>query len=73
MIARVLLPGIGWRTISRYARCRRCHRFKSRPASVCGQCGDDPVTYRGDRFEYDRAHGWEDYPLNGYPEGQICQ
>lgn len=37
---------------------RRCRKFKPRPSSVCGQCGDDPVTYNGDRMEFDRAHGY---------------
>lgn len=36
---------------------------------MCGYCGDDPVTYGGSRFEYDRAQGWEDYPQNDYPDG----
>lgn len=39
------------------ANCKICGCFKSTPSSVCGQCGDDPVTHHGDRREYDRAHG----------------
>lgn len=46
-------------------QCGRCHRFKSRPSSVCGHCGDDPVSYLGDRWAYDRAHGFD--TLTGEP------
>lgn len=28
----------------RPVQCFSCKRFKPRPSSVCGQCGDDPVT-----------------------------
>lgn len=38
--------------------CFSCGRFKSRPSSVCGHCGDDPVTFGGDRREFDRAYGY---------------
>jgi hypothetical protein len=53
----------------RHARCASCHRFKSRPSSICAYCGDDPVGNCGldpsphDRYEYDRAHGWSDPPF----------
>lgn len=40
------------------ANCDICGKFKSRPSSVCGVCGNDPVTHNGDRREYDRAHGY---------------
>jgi hypothetical protein len=47
------------------ANCERCGKFKSRPSSVCGWCGDDPVgnATNGDpafaeRSAFDRAHGY---------------
>lgn len=40
------------------ANCAVCAKFKPRPSSVCGSCGDDPVSHNGDRREYDRAHGY---------------
>lgn len=51
----------GMRT--RPARCGSCNKFKSRPSSVCGSCGDDPVGNTqspefADRLNYDRAHGY---------------
>jgi hypothetical protein len=56
-----MLAKLPWRLYGRQtAQCRSCKKFKSRPSSVCGQCGDDPVTYNGDRRQYDLAHGWED-------------
>lgn len=42
------------------AQCRRCKKFIKRPSAVCGWCGNDPVTYRGDPRQYDLAYGWED-------------
>jgi rRNA maturation endonuclease Nob1 len=42
------------------AQCKRCKKFVKRPSAVCRWCGNDPVTYRGDRRQYDLAHGWED-------------
>lgn len=47
----------------RYARCASCQRFKSRPSSCCGYCGDDPVSACVTRYEYDRAAGWDDPPF----------
>lgn len=51
------------RTGRRTARCRPCGRFKPRPSSECGYCGDRPLTHNGDStrgaWEYDRAHGWD--------------
>lgn len=44
-----------WRAL---ANCKRCGRFKSRPSSVCGWCGDDPVPYNWDRALYDRERDW---------------
>lgn len=41
------------------AKCQVCGVMKQRPSSICQKCGDDPVTYNGDRYEYDRAHGWD--------------
>lgn len=38
--------------------CGSCGTFKSEPAAVCSQCGDDPVSHNGDRHEYNRAHGY---------------
>ena len=38
--------------------CQSCGKFKSDPAAVCGQCGDDPVTFNGDRREFNRAYGY---------------
>lgn len=35
--------------------CGSCGAFKSRPHSVCSQCGDDPVTHAGSVHEYDEA------------------
>jgi len=43
--------------VSGAANCASCGCFKSSHAAVCGQCGDDPVTYRGDRAEHNRAYG----------------
>jgi rRNA maturation endonuclease Nob1 len=42
------------------AQCKSCKKFIKRPSSVCGWCGNDPVSYNGDRRQYDLAHGWED-------------
>lgn len=42
------------------AKCGCCSKFKPRPSSVCGSCGDDPVTHNGDRWMYDREHGFDD-------------
>jgi hypothetical protein len=39
------------------ANCASCGRFKSAPAAICGACGDDPVSYNGNRAEFNRAHG----------------
>jgi hypothetical protein len=47
--------------------CGRCHRFKPTPASVCGYCGDDPVTYsaggdnarRLDEIAFNRDKGYD--------------
>jgi hypothetical protein len=39
---------------------RSCGSFVSRPSAICSVCGNDPVTYNGDRLAFDRAHGWED-------------
>lgn len=39
---------------------RSCGSFVSRPSAICKVCGNDPVTYNGDRLAFDRAHGWED-------------
>ena len=38
--------------------CFSCGRFKPRPSSVCRSCGDDPVSFNGDRREFDRAYGY---------------
>lgn len=38
--------------------CQNCGKFKSRPSSVCGQCGDDPVSFNGNRASYDAAYGY---------------
>lgn len=43
----------------KWASCFVCGRFKSRPSSICGHCGDDPVSFNGDPYEFDRAHGYE--------------
>lgn len=37
-----------------------CGSFVSRPSAVCKVCGNDPVPHNGDRYEFDRAHGWDD-------------
>jgi hypothetical protein len=39
------------------ANCFSCGHFKTSPAAVCGHCGDDPVTYGGDRRDFNRAYG----------------
>lgn len=39
--------------------CFVCGRRKARPADVCDHCGDDPVTYRGDAREFNRAYGFD--------------
>lgn len=44
----------------RTAQCRCCKKFISRPSAICRWCGNDPVTFRGDRRQYDLAYGWED-------------
>lgn len=44
------------------ARCQQCQKFKSRPSSVCGYCGNDPTSHNmteRERFEFDRAHGYD--------------
>lgn len=40
-------------------QCGVCKRFKSRPSSICDHCGNDPVSYNGDRFAYDQAMGYD--------------
>lgn len=52
------------------AQCLSCAKFISRPSSICGQCGNDPVVwnaaltdspYDPARISYDRAYGWEGF------------
>jgi hypothetical protein len=38
--------------------CFVCGRFKARPSDVCGHCGDDPGSYRGDSNDLDEAYGY---------------
>lgn len=38
--------------------CFICGKRKSRPSSVCGYCGDDPLTHGGSALEFDRAYGY---------------
>jgi hypothetical protein len=64
-------PGTGWRTatdaqkgawlmrIAAKCMARRCRKFKSRPSSVCGQCGDAPVPVGTDPYHFDRMNGWD--------------
>jgi hypothetical protein len=68
-------PGTGWRTATRAqkdawslrvaAKCgyrdraAGCGRFKPRPSTPCGFCGNEPVRHGQDPWEYDREHGWD--------------
>lgn len=46
----------------RAVNCFICGCFKSRPSSICGQCGDEPVTYNGSAHEFDEAYYGERVP-----------
>lgn len=47
----------------RPVQCFSCKRFKPRPSSICGQCGDDPVgrTTHMDPTPFDRQRFDESY------------
>lgn len=40
----------------RAVNCFSCGCWKARPSSVCGQCGDDPVTHNGSAQDFDTAY-----------------
>ena len=40
--------------------CFSCGRFKPRPSSVCRSCGDEPVSFNGDRRDSTAPTGMAD-------------